>query len=459
MKATLTEGSVRRQLIKLALPMSVGIFTIICFSLVDTFFVGQLGRDELAAMTFTFPVPMVITSVAFAIGVAVSSLVSRSVGAGDDHTVTLLTTHSLVLVTIIVVSLSLLGVATIDPLFQLLGASQNLMPLIHDYMEIWYLGMPFIVIPMVGNSVIRALGDASFPAVVMVVAGVVNGILDPCLIFGWWIFPEWGLKGAAVATLVSQLCAFVAGLAVLHFKYQIVTNPLLHLRSLWPSWKAIGLLAAPAFLTNLIAPFTAGFVTRLVSQYGESVVAGFGVGARIESFLSIPLMGLAASLGPFVGQNYGAKEYARIRSAVLFSQAVVWFWAVACFVTMLLWAEPLAAIFNRDPLVTESARTYLLIVTLGLVGTGVLQNAVSVFNVLGQPRIALLVTFIKVGVLYIPFALLLRYPLAEAGIYTAALLSHLGAGMIIALYLRRFIGGCQEKRKNVPGYLFTPRAH
>lgn len=459
MKAELVEGPVLRQLLKLALPMTFGIFTIICFSLVDTFFVAQLGEAELAAMAFTFPVPMVITSMAFAIGVAVSSLVSRALGEGDESKVKRLATHSLLLALFLAMLFCATGLATIDPLFAALGASPEVLVHIRDYMQIWYLGMPLIVVPMVGNSVIRALGNATFPALVMAAAGLVNGLLDPVLIFGWGIVPAMGLQGAAIATVAAQFSAFLAGLLVIHRKYALIVSPMRACAPLTQSWTEVGKLAFPVFLSNLIAPFATAIVTRLVSQYGSAVVAGYGVGSRIESFLGIPLMGVSAALGPFVGQNYGARRYERIRRAIFLSNGFVWIWASFCVVLMLFFAESVSGIFNSDQMIQEASRDYLMIVTVGLMGTGILQNAVSVFNVLGQPRVALFISLFKVGVLYIPFALLLQFPWQQNGIYFAALSSHLGAGVVIYLYLRRAIGSCQDSRPNIEGFRYVPRSH
>ena len=140
-KAKLTEGSVGRTLVFVTLPMMVGIVGMVAFNLVDTFFVGRLGTLELAAMGFTFPVVMVVGSIARGLGVGVSSVVSRAIGQGDHHKVQRLTTDGLLLSVLIVLVFAVAGLLSIEPLFRMLGASEDILPLIKAYMRIWYFGI------------------------------------------------------------------------------------------------------------------------------------------------------------------------------------------------------------------------------------------------------------------------------------------------------------------------------
>lgn len=213
-RAKLTEGVVYKQIIGMTIPMTVGLFSVIAFNLVDTFFVGQLSTSHLAAMSFTFPVVMVLSSLALGLGIGGASVISRAIGEGKRREVQRLTTDLLVLSILVVLFFVVIGLLTIDPLFRLLGAKDELLPLIKDYMYIWYVGMPFLVIPMVGNSAIRATGDATFPAMIMVISAIVNCVFDPLLIFGLAGFPRMELQGAAIATVILEHLLFL-----LHFTF------------------------------------------------------------------------------------------------------------------------------------------------------------------------------------------------------------------------------------------------
>ncbi len=239
MKSPLTEGQVPLQLLRLSLPMVWGVFSVLAFTLADTYFVAQLGTDELAAMSFTFPVVSVLGSVAMGLGTGAASVIARGIGEGNRQKVQRLTTDSLLLSLLIVSILASFGLATIDPLFAILGAGPDLLPLIGDYMHIWYLGMVFLVVPIVGNSAIRASGNTVVPSLIMTLAAAANILVDPLLIFGWGPLPALGLKGAALATLISRASTLVASLAFLHFRERLLLLAFPSPKAMATSWGSL----------------------------------------------------------------------------------------------------------------------------------------------------------------------------------------------------------------------------
>jgi len=270
----LVEGPVGKTLVRLTLPMLVGILGMVAFNLVDTFFVGRLGTRELAAMSFTFPVVLVVSSIARGLGVGTTAVISRAIGEGDHQKVQRLTTDSLLLSLLVVIAFVVVGVLTIEPLFRLLGAGDEVLPLIKRYMLIWYVGMPFVVIPMVGNSAIRATGDTKTPSVIMLTAMLVNLGLDPLLIFGPGPFPRLELAGAALATAIARASALGVSLYVLRKREGMITLSLPRLRELANTWRRVLYLGVPAAATYIVIPLSTGIVTRLVAGYGVDRVAG-----------------------------------------------------------------------------------------------------------------------------------------------------------------------------------------
>ena len=204
LKANLTEGDPGKTIMKLTGPMMIGMIGMVIFNLVDTLYIGRLGTEALAAMSFTLPVVMLQGSISMGLGVGVSAVISRAIGAGNQEKVKRLTTDSLFLSVLIVTSFVVLGYLTIDPLFRLLGAEGELLILVKQYMSIWYVGVPFVVIPMIGNSAIRAAGNTVIPSGIMLTAITVNIVLDPLLIFGIGPFPRMELAGAALATVIAR---------------------------------------------------------------------------------------------------------------------------------------------------------------------------------------------------------------------------------------------------------------
>ena len=181
----LTQGPVGRTLFALTAPMMVAVSSSILVQVIEIGFIGQLGTDQVAAMTFTFPVTMALSSIALGVSIGTSSVIARSVGAGNTDDVHRLGTHSLILVAALMSVLSIVGWLLVDPLFVALGAQPNTLALIRGYMNFYYPGVVLFTTTMVAGSVLRANGNAAVPGAIMTVAALLNLILDPILIFGW----------------------------------------------------------------------------------------------------------------------------------------------------------------------------------------------------------------------------------------------------------------------------------
>ena len=172
-------GLIVSTLVRLSAPMLLGILSMMSFNLIDTYFVGQLGTLPLAALTLTFPVTMVIATFTLGLGVGAMAAISRSIGEGDRSRIRRYATDALTLSVLCVVFLTAGGMASMEPLFRVLGATNATMPLIKRYMVVWYPGMIFYVVPMIGNNVMRATGDTLTPSAVMVGGMGINALLDP----------------------------------------------------------------------------------------------------------------------------------------------------------------------------------------------------------------------------------------------------------------------------------------
>ena len=424
MKSKLIEGQVSTQLLKLSLPMVWGILSILAFSLADTYFVAQLGTKELAAISFTFPVVMVLSSIAMGLGTGISSVVARVIGKGDRQRVQRLTTDSLLLSLLIVSIFSTLGLNTINPLFASLGAQPDLLPLIGDYMSIWYLGMVFLVVPLIGNSALRACGNTLVPSMIMTLAAAINILLDPLFIFGWGPIPALGLKGAAIASLLSRTGTLAASLAFLHFQERMLIFQLPRWQTLRQSWQSVMAVGLPAAATNMISPLSVSFATSLIAQYGTEAVAGFGLASRLEALALIIPIALSASIGPFVGQNWGAQLYSRVKRSLRLSFFFCLGWGGLVAVVLATMAPEIAAWFDSDPEVVKNASIYLTLVPISYGALGIVFTTSSALNGLGKPMVALGMSLFRLLLLYIPLAYLGSQLFGIFGIFGAACLSN-----------------------------------
>lgn len=443
--ARLLTGPVGPTLVRLALPMVAGLAAIILFTVVDTYFVGKLGAAPLAAMSFCFPVNFVVYSVTMGIGIGTTSVIARAIGEGDRARVRRLTTHALVLALGIVTLIAGLGLATMDPIFTAMGADASILPMIRDYMTPWFMGVGLLVIPMVGNSAIRATGDTVSPSAIMIVAGVVNILLDPILIFGWGPVPALGLSGAAIATVISWSVTFAAASWLLIRRERMIVFERPTPSELWASWRAILHVGLPAAGTNLLVPLSTGILTRFVAGYGTFAVAAFGVGGRMEALAMIGINAMATALTPFVGQNYGAGRCERIRQALGFGSKVALAWGSGAALVLGLLAPAIARIFNDQPDVVAHTVDYMRLIpfSYGLLGIAMLVN--TTFVALGKPLQASLVIGVRLFVLAIPLAWLGSTLFDLRGLFAGVAIGNvLACGFAYAL-VRRHLGKVERQ--------------
>ncbi len=428
--ARLTQGPVGRQLVKLTLPMVWGLSALICFNVVDTYFVGHLGTLELASISFTFPVVWIMVAIAVGVGIGASATISRAIGAGDEHRVRRLTTDSLLLSLMIVGVLILIGIFTIDPVFRMLGATDETLPGIRDYMTIWYCGMIFVVLPIVGNNAIRAAGNTMFPAIVMTASGVVNAILDPLLIFGIGFFPRMELKGAALATVVSRAVSMMAALWILKYRMGMITFARARLTEILDSARSILEVAIPAMGTQIIVPISMMIITRLVAAFGPETVAGMGVATRVEGVAMIALWAITTVMTPYVGQNFGAGRFDRVDRSMTLGFRFCLVWGVLCALVLGIFSVPIARAFNPDEQVTLAASAYFVIVPIsyGFLGMAFITGAS--FNARSRPIWAAIIVFLRMIVLYIPLALLGRRFFGYRGIFAACCAANAISGVL-----------------------------
>jgi len=446
----LLEGPVGATLIRLSVPMMIGIAAMLFFNVVDTFWVGQLGPAELAAMGFTFPIAMVVTNLIIGLSIGATAAIAHAIGEGHEERVKQLATDSLILALLVVVTVSITGYLTIDPLFRALGADEGTLPLIHRYMEPWYLGVGLFVVPMLANGAVRATGDTKTPAMVMVAAGLVNAVIDPIFIFGWGPVPAMGLSGAAYATVGSWIVSFSGSIYLLHYRERMLTFVLPPASRLIESWRAMLKVGLPAAGTNLLTPLAAGAVTRIVSGHGQHAVAAYGVGTRVEGLSLIGMYAMTAAITPFVAQNLGAKHGERIKDALRFVTKFSLLVGLGVASLLFVVADPLARIFNDDADVVHMTDLYLRIVPLSFAPYGLAILVASFFNALDMPLKATALAALRLVALAIPLAWLGSYLYDLAGLFFGIVAANLIMGAAAAIYARKVIWRLAENLRETP---------
>ena len=433
----LTVGPVSGSILSMMLPMAFGILVRRGIGLVDAYFIGQLGYAQLAAVSYAFPVWFVAAGIVMGLGTGTSSVLSRFIGAGDTKSVKQIATHSMILAVLAGAVVTAIGLLSIESLFGLLGANKETMPYVKSYMTIYYWGSLFLGIPFIGNSILRANGDAKTPSLLVAFSAIVNAVLDPILIFGWFGFPEMGVAGAALASVISTVAFLLASLWVLIFRDNLLTSIGHSLSSMISSWKQVLHVGLPAIASNLIAPVSSALVTALVSTYGQEAVAAYGLAGRIEALVIVLLMALGGATAPYVGQNYGAKKFNRLVDGFKFSARFALFYSIFCILLLYFISSTILGVFTDNEDVIRLAMIQLMICPWGYGFLGIASICNGSFNAFARPLPAMTISISRTLVIYVPLAYLLAYYFGFQGIHIAQVLANIFAGCVAIVWYRK----------------------
>jgi len=435
--AKLTQGPVGRHLTDMTVPMLFGITTLMAQSFIDTYFLGRVGDYALAAYSFGFPILMIVTSVAIGLGAGTSSVVARAIGSNDQRRARRLATDSLILSFMITLAVSIVGMLTIEPLFRLLGAPEDMIPMIRSFMMILYSGVPFVVVGMVGMSSMRATGDTVLPSKLMVYGAILNVILDPIFIFGLGPVPAMGLNGAATAGLLARGAIFVGTLYVLYYRLNLVSFNKPKMPELTRSWKDILHVGIPAAGTNAIVPIGLAVITAMIARYGPEAVAGFGVASRVESMVLVMYYALSSTIGPFVGQNLSAGKEDRIQTSLRLCASFCVISGLAIAVMLALLSGVVPGWFSDNPAVTDVTRLFLWIAPISYGAYGIVMVVNAAFNGLGNPMPGVVISVTRILVLYVPLAIMGEQLFGMVGIFGAYAVANILSGILGYFWAKR----------------------
>jgi putative MATE family efflux protein len=443
--AKLTRGSIRGHLVSQTMPMIFGVAAIMSVGLIDAYFIGQLGAQELAAVSFIFPITIALSSLGVGVMVGINSVIARALGEGDVPRAERRANFGAVFALGAGIVLGLGLYLLLDPLFRLMQASENLLPLIGQYMRPYALGLPIMLLQMGLNGVLRGQGEARKTSYVSLTYSVANWILDPILITGAFGIAGFGIAGAAYATIAGFFIAILVALWLIRGAKLHIHPAAIRDCDVGASSKAILSVAAPAAFSNAINPIGLSVLTALLANQGEAAVAGFGAAGRLQSFAVVPLLALSGSIGAIVGQNWGARRPDRARRAMWWSGLFCVGYGLAIALVLFFTGDWFADIFPDNPAVIEDFSRYLAISVWGYAGFGLLIVANGALNAVDKAGFALAQSAARVFLVMLPFGWLLRAYWGSPAIYAAELVANLAGGALAAFIVWRVLRVPAEK--------------
>lgn len=447
-KGNLTHGDIGRHLFNMTVPMIGGLLAVISIQLADTYFISLLGTQQLAAISFTFPVTMIITHLVFGLNIALSSVISRLLGAKDTLTAQRVTLHGLILASALSFIIALVTYLFLEPLFRVMGADDDTMPIIHQFMPIWLAGSVLLTIPVISNSAMRAAGDSYHPMMVMALMALVNIILNPLLIFGLFGFPALGVMGSALSTCIAYAAAMILSLYDLISVKNLLPRDGLHLNKIGDSFRRLIFIAIPAGITNIVMPLTNAVITAMLAAHGAHAVAAFGVATRVEALAMLLVIALALGLAPIVGQNWGARNFPRVHQAITLSIRFNFIWSALVAVILFVFAKPVAHVFSADADVVDYAVWYFLLVPVSYGLSNLVFGWGAAFNAMGLPQWSFIMIIVKAFVITIPAVVIGSYWGGAMGILVALSLANILSGLAFHILSWRVCRQQEQKLKS-----------
>jgi putative MATE family efflux protein len=399
-----TVGPIGRALGLLAIPMMLEMAMEAVFAVVDIAFVSRLGTNAIAAIGLTEALITVLYAVAGGLGMAVTAMVSRRIGAKDRDAAAHVTGQAIWIGAVLAVAIGVGGVIYAADLLRMMGASEGVVAEGQGFMAMLLGGSASIIYLFLLNAAFRGAGDAPVALRSLTLANALNIALDPCLIFGLGPFPEMGVTGAAVATTIGR------GIGVAYLAYCLFggTRRLqIRIRHLVPA-AALMLrmirISAGGVGQFLISTSSWIAVMRIVALYGSAPIAAYTVGLRIIEFAILPAWGLGNAAATLVGQNLGADKPERAEQSVWRASKYNAIFMTAIGVVMILLAPQIVSLFSTEPEVIRYGTSCLRILGVGYPMYAVGMIIIQALNGAGDTTTPSVMNFICFWLLQIPLA-------------------------------------------------------
>jgi putative MATE family efflux protein len=424
-----------RLLAKLSIPAMLGMFVMALYNIVDTIFIARwVGTLGIAGVSIAFPVQLIIMAVAGAVGIGGASVISRRLGANKLDEAN----HVFGNVIVIVIGVSAIGVIIgmiwLDPILYLFGSTVDIIPFARDYLSIILFGTIFFAFAFSMNNIVRSEGNAKIAMYTMLISAILNIILDPIFIF----VLEMGVKGAALATVISQATTAIYLVFYFFSGKSSLTLYVANLKPNIPLIKEIFAIGSSAFARQVSGSLMFIVINHSLVFYGGTLgVAVFGIIHKIIMFSLMPMFGIVQGLQPIVGYNFGANQHERVSHSISLAFKVATMIAIFAFITFMAIPKPILHIFSNDKEVIDMGSSALRIIFCLAFTIGIQMITGGVFQALGKARTALVLSMSRQIIFLIPLVLILPLFFGLLGVWLAFPLADLFAFALSIWYIKR----------------------
>ena len=427
-----------RAVVRLGVPLIAGMFIMVLYNLVDTYFIGLMHDDyQLAAVNLAYPVMMISIAISNMIGTGASSLIARSLGAGEDEKANHTLTVGFLLTVINSVIVAGIGLLLLDAIVKGLGAQENTFEYTRQYVQVILAGSLLTMGNYTFGQLLRSEGSVRQSVAGMIAGTAVNIVLDPVFIFALGM----EIRGAAIATILGNGAGMLVSLSF-YMKGKTLLRPsAAYIRPTAEILREIFWVGVPATMETLLTSAAYIVNNNLAVQYGELTVAAMGIAQKILSLGNYIYQGFAAGTQPIMGYNYGAKNYRRMLEVLKAGVMVVSGTELCVMAVYGIFAARLIGIFTESPEVIATGSYVLRNIMFILPFVGATSMSRMSFQAMGKPQYAFGITLVRQLFLYVPLLILLNRLFGFGGMIKAQPVTEVIMMAVSVSLLYRVIAG------------------
>ena len=439
----LLNGPVAKNLFYLSLPVIVINLLQTMYNLADTFWLGQYSGEALAAITFAFPLVFFLISLGMGLAVAGSVLVAHFEGSGNKERRNYAASQTIGFTAITSVILGLFGYYFIGDIVGLLGATGAVAASAEAYLQVISVGLFSMFGFLIFQSLMRGYGDTVTPMLLMLGTVILNIIIDPLFIFGWWIMPEMGVEGAAIATILSRTLSLIIAVWILFTGRRGLEISLSEMKPDFSFFKKIMNIGVPASVEGTGRSVSVNALTAVMGwTFADPIIAGFGIGIRIFSMVFLPAAAVGRGVESMTGQNLGAKNFDRAGETAREGAKYSFLILTGLGVLVFLSADQIASIFidsskENSELIASTASEFLRYVAFSFGFIGILRSYVGSFRGAGKTATAAVISIATLGVIRLPLGYLGAINIGTRGVWIAFFISNILGAMIAYFWYQR----------------------
>jgi len=400
-------ASIPKLVITMSLPPIVSMLIQSMYNVVDSIFVSRISMDALTAVSLAFPMQQVLVALFVGTGAGITSLISRRLGEGDLEAASKAANHGLIISIVYSLLMVIVGIFFTPYFVSIFTHDPILQDLTTQYLRIILIGSFGNFITHAGISTLQATGNTFTPMITQLVGAIANIILDPIFIFGWFGIPAMGVSGAALATVLGQLASFALTMKVL---FKDDNNLNLNLRGFTVDFKTIKdiyIVGLPAIIMQSLVSFMVSGLNIILISYSSAAVAVLGIYYKLQSFIFMPIFGLAQGSRPIIGYNFGAKNKSRIMEAFKTAIAISISIMVIGTIIFQVFPEQLLSLFKSNAEMISIGTNALRTISLTFVVAAVGITISTTFQAFGKGIISLIISFTRQLVMLLPSAFIL----------------------------------------------------